>query len=157
MEKYILQLLADILYAKENVSFPRGEKEINWWDWISEEEEDATALVLSLEEWTGISKDQLPPVEFLSDSQVKLLLDALKGMLEKYHWSFLVHGGIPERIQYAALRDNFDQNAKVKERHMGLFELCRPGTEFGRCSLREYCDCAFCEDLLRDWGREDLS
>jgi hypothetical protein len=162
MEKYILQLLTDILCARENVSFPRGEKEVNWWDWISEEEEDRTALVLSLEEWTGISKDQLPPVELLSDSQVKLLLDALKRMLNDYHWSFMVHSGIPERIQYAALRDNFDQDAKVMQWQMGLFDLCRPGTVHGKCSLGEYCECTFCEDLLQDftnltWDEERAS
>ncbi len=35
MEKYIQQLLADIIHAAENVSLPFVEKELQLHDWIS--------------------------------------------------------------------------------------------------------------------------
>jgi hypothetical protein len=157
MEKYILHLLTDILYATENVSLPFAEKELNFCDWISEEEEDRTAAVRGLEEWTGISKEQLPPVELLSDKQVKLLLDALKKMLHVYNWSFVLPIPVPERIQYAVLRDNFDQDIKVKQWHMGFFEHCRPGTEHGKCAAGKYCQCAFYAELFKGVSYEDLT
>jgi hypothetical protein len=157
MEKYIEQLLTDILYARENVSLPFVEQDASLWDWMSEEEEERTAPVRRLEEWTGISKQQLPPVDLLSDNQVKLLLDALKRMLDEYNWSFVLQTEVPERIQYAALRDNFDQDAKVKQWHMGFFEICRPGTEHGKCALGEYCHCAFYAELFKDMIDEDLT
>jgi hypothetical protein len=157
MEKYIEQLLTDILYARENVSLPFVEQDASLWDWMSEEEEERAAPVRRLEEWTGISKQQLPPVDLLSDNQVKLLLDALKRMLDEYNWSFVLQTEVPERIQYAALRDNFDQDAKVKQWHMGFFEICRPGTEHGKCALGEYCHCAFYAELFKDMIDEDLT
>lgn len=33
MEKYLAQLLSDIQYATENVSWPYVEKELPLWDW----------------------------------------------------------------------------------------------------------------------------
>ena len=57
----ILQLLIDITYATENVSWPHVKQELCIYDWVSEEEEDNTAPIRKLEEWTGISKIQLPP------------------------------------------------------------------------------------------------
>ena len=99
MEKYIKQLLGDIAYATENVDWPFVEKETNLHDWLPNDEEDSTAPVRNLEKWTGISTDQLPPPEMLSDAQVSQLLDALKKMLDAYNWCFVLQIEVPERIQ----------------------------------------------------------
>jgi len=157
MEKYIQQLLADIVHATENVSSPFVEKELQLHDWISDEDEDKTAPVRSLEEWTGISKEMLPPAEMLNDEQINQLLDALKKMLDAYNWSFVLQTNVPERIQYAAIRDNFNQEAKIKRWHMGFFELCRLGTEHGKCALGEHCQCAFYAELFSGFIDEELS
>jgi hypothetical protein len=157
MEKYIAQLLSDIAYATENVSLPFIERQLELHDWISDEDEDKTAPVRNLEEWTGISKEILPPEGMLNDEQVNLLLEALKKMLDAYNWSFVLQTQVPEHIQYAAIRDNFNQHAKVKRWHMGFFELCRAGTEHKKCSLGEYCQCAFYAELFSGVIDEDLS
>ncbi len=157
MEKYLNQLLTDIAYSAENVSWPYIEQEQCIHDWIPEEEEERTAPTRNLEEWTGISKIQLPPPELLSDEQVIRLLNALKKMLSAYNWSFVLQTYVPERIQYAAIRDNFNQEAKVKRWHYGFFSLCRPGTEHGKCSLGEYCQCQYYEELLAGFSDEELS
>jgi hypothetical protein len=78
MQNYINHLLADIAYAAVNVSLPFINKELNLQEWITNEEEDETAPVRYLEEWTGISKEMLPPVEMLNDEQVSYTLAALK-------------------------------------------------------------------------------
>ena len=157
MQKYLEQLLTDIAYATENVSWPFIEKELHLHDWISDEDEDKTAPVRSLEEWTGISKEMLPCEDRMSDEQVNHLLEALKKMLNAYNWSFVLQTQVPERIQYAAIRNNFNQEAKVKRWHMGFFELCRRGTEHGKCALREYCQCAFYAEFFSGFIDEDLS
>ncbi len=158
MEKYIEQLLADIAYATENISWPYIQKEsYELHDWISEDEEEKTAPVRQLEDWTGIRKEQLPPAEKLNDEQVQLLLEALNKMLNEYNWHYVLQTTVPERVQYAAIRDMFIQPCKVKQWHMGFFEHCRPGTEHRKCALGEYCQCAFYAELFKDMVHEDLT
>src|SRR5205823_14737866 len=110
MEKYLKQLREEIAFATENVSWLFVEKEFQLHDWISEEEEDKAAPIRDLEEWTGIGKEQLPPAEMLTDEQVNILVDALKKMLDEYNCSFVLQIQVPERIQYATIRDNFNQH-----------------------------------------------
>ena len=158
MQKYVDQLLADIAYATQNVSWPYPTKEsYELYDWISEEEENKTAPVYKLEEWTGIKKEQLPPPEKLTDEQLKRLLEALIKMLDAYNWSFITQITVPDKSQYAAIRDYFDQNAKAKQWHDGFFEHCRPGTEHNKCALGEYCHCAFFSEMFKDMVDEDLT
>ena len=157
MEKYINQLLADIAYATENVSLPFIEKELALHDWISDEEENRTAPVRNLQEWTGISKEMLPPAEMLNDEQVNRLITALKKMLDAYNWSFVLQTQVPERIQYTALRENINQQARVKRWHMGFFEFCQEGTEHKKCVLGQYCQCAFYTEFFSGCIDEELS
>lgn len=157
MERYLEQLLMDITYATENVSWPYVKQELCIHDWVTEEEEENTAPTRKLEEWTGISKVQLPPPELLSDYQVSRLLNALKRMLDAYNWVFVLQTQVPDRVQYATIRDNFCQEAKVKQWHMGFFQLCNPGTEHGKCSLGDYCQCRFFEELFAGFSDEELS
>src|SRR5687767_2880475 len=118
MQNYISQLLADIACSTNNVSLPFIDNELNLHDWITNEEGEKIAPVRNLEEWTGINKEMLPPVEMLNDEQVGCIAEALKKMLDAYNWSFVLQTKVPERIQYAAIRDNFNQQAKVKRWHM---------------------------------------
>ena len=157
MQIYIQQLLADITYATENVSWPFAEKELQLHDWMSDEEENNTAPVKELEEWTGIKQEMLPPGERLSDEQVNSLLAALHKMLDAYNCCFVLQTKVPERIQYAAIRQNFIQRVKVKRWHMGFFEYCRPGTAHKQCALGEYCQCSFYDDLFSEFTEEELS
>lgn len=157
MEKYLEQLMADIICATENVSFPFSEHELNLHDWLSNEEENKTAPIRNLEDWTGIRKEQLPPAVRLTDAQLSQLLSTLKKMLDAYNWSFVLQTEVPHRIQYAAIRDNFNQQAKVKRWHQGFFELCREGTEHRKCALGEHCQCAFYAELFSGFIDEELS
>ncbi len=159
MDKYLSQLLADIANATATANAdchcPEGPFEI--WDWIPDDEEDKTAPRKQLEDWTGIRKAQLPPDEQLTDEQILLLLEALKKMLDAYNWMFVLQIQVPERIQYRALRDNFDQEAIVKCWHMGFFELCKKGTPHGECGLGEYCHCQFFAEMFAHMTDEELT
>jgi hypothetical protein len=157
MNKYINQLLEDILIATANVAMPYAEKEWDIEDWLSEEEEDKTAPVRNLQEWTGISKEMLPPQEMLNDEQIEKVLSALNKMLNAYNCNFVLPIAVPPRIQYAAIRDNYDQEVKVKTWHMGFFELCKRDTEHYKCALGSYCQCAFFSDFFSGFSDEEFS
>lgn len=157
MEKYMRQLLSDIAHATENVDWPYYDGPHPIQDWISDEEEDKTAPRRPLEEWTGISKAQLPPEGLLTDEQINRLLSALEKMLQAYNWLFVTQIKVPERIQYEAIRDNFGQEAIIKRWHMGFFEYCKPGTPHGQCAFGEYCHCRLFAEMLADMVDEELS
>jgi hypothetical protein len=158
MEKYVCQLLDDLQLSTENVNQPFIPPEgVDLHDVPMPEEEERTAPIRDLEEWTGVRKEQLPPAEMLSDQQVSRLLAALNTMLNAYNWSFVLQIEVPERIQYETIRQHFDQPAKVKYWDPGFFQVCRTGTEHKKCSLGEYCQCAFYAELFDGFEDEDLS
>lgn len=156
MQKYIQQLLDDIADATEMASdyFP---VKSDWLDWIPESEESNTAPIRNLEEWTGIKGEMLPPANMLNEVQLKFLLDALIKMLEAYNCLFVLQIHVPDLIQYECIRQNFNQDARVKQWHMGFFEYCNPGTEHYTCALGKYCHCGLFAELFKDMVDEDLS
>lgn len=157
MKNYLNQLLSDIQYATDHAVFPFTENGFDLMDWVPDEEENRTAPVRSLEEWTGIYKEQLPPSEKLSDEQIAQLLNALIKMLDAYNCSFVLQTEVPHKIQYETIRENFNQFVKVKRIHMGFFSHCHESTVHKKCTLGEFCQCAFYEDLFSRFKNEELS
>jgi hypothetical protein len=157
MNLYIQQLLTDLESATANISFPNTGQQVDFWDWISPEEEDATAPIRNLETWTGITAEMLPPAEQLTDEQVHQLLEALNKLLSACNCEFVLQTIVRERIQYETIRQNFNQNVKVRQWHMGFFELCKPGTEHKRCTLGEHCQCAFFAEFFEGMIDEKLT
>ncbi|MFO1498184.1 MAG: hypothetical protein U1G07_07295 [Verrucomicrobiota bacterium] len=157
MERYVKQLLEDIASAAENVAWPYHENGYDLEAWMPDHEEEQTAPRVSLEEWTGIYKHQLPPVERLNDDQVHRLLEMLKNLLDACNWVFVLQTNVPERVQYATIQENFNQEAKIKRWHLGFFQLCAPGTTHGTCTLGEHCQCRFYAELLGGFMDEKLS
>lgn len=155
MKAYLDQLLSDIEFATANVSWPfaeAGECEVP--DWKNNEEEEQMAVTRELEDWTGIRKYELPPAERLTDEEVRRLFDALTKMLDAHNCMFMIPFSVPVRVQYETLRENFDQTVKLKQWHQGFFALCKPETEHGECTLGQYCNCRFMNELLGEF-RED--
>lgn len=157
MHLYIQQLLTDLQSATANISFPSTGQEFDIWDWVSPEEEDAKAPIRNLETWTGITADMLPPSERLADEQVQQLLQSLNKLLSACNCEFVLQTTVPERIQYETIRQNFNQDVKVREWHIGFFELCKPNTPHKTCTLGEYCQCAFFAELCEGMIEEDLT
>lgn len=155
MQRYIDQLLDDITIAINNHKDSKEGRSLDWYDWKSEEEEERTAPSRNLQELTGIYQEMLPPENMLSNEQIISLLSTLNQLLDIYNWCFVLQTTVPERIQYATIRDNFNQDVKIKTWHMGFFELCKKGTEHGKCTLGQYCQCAFYAELLADCIDDD--
>jgi hypothetical protein len=157
MNLYIQQLLTDLESAAANISFPSTGQEVDFWDWVSAKEEDANASVRNLETWTGITSEMLPPNEKLTDEQVHLLLGALNKLLSACNCEFVLQTTVPERIQYETILQNFNQDVKVRQWHMGFFEFCKPNMPHKTCTLGEQCQCTFFAELCKGVIDEDLS
>lgn len=157
MQRYLEQLLSDITIAIENKKSSTEGRVFDLHDWKSEEEEERTAPIRNLQELTSLYQEMLPPAEMLSDEQIHTLLNALKQLLDNYNCCFVLQIEVPERIQYATIRDNFNQDVKVKTWHMGFFEFCKKGTEHGQCTLGQYCHCAFFAEMFADFIDEELT
>lgn len=157
MQRYFEQLLGDITIAIDSNKNSTVDCVFDLHDWKSEEEEEQTAPIRNLQELTTIYQEMLPPAEMLSDEQVHSLLNALNQLLDAYNCSFVLQTEVPERIQYTTIRDNFNQDVKIKTWHMGFFELCKKGTDHGQCSLGQYCQCAFFAELFADFMDEELT
>jgi hypothetical protein len=157
MQHYIKQLLTDIETATQNVSFPFVEKELSVHDWVSEEEENTNAPTRNLCEWSGLTPEMLPPATLLDEKEVHELLGALNQMLSAYNCHFVLQTEVPARVQYETIRQNFNQDVKVKQWHMGFFEMCMPGTPHQTCVPGEYCQCAFYADFFSDRIDEELT
>jgi hypothetical protein len=157
MQHYVVQLIEDIREATLNLTLPYSDQSVDWHDWISSEGEDAFAPERILSEWTGITPEMLPPVNRLDAAAVHAILEALKQLLEACNCHFVLQLAVPEAIQYKTIRLNFDQSVKLRQWHMGFFDLCKPGTEHGACALGEYCHCAFFAELFSGMKDEVLS
>lgn len=157
MQQYIKQLLFDIEAAAKNASFPSIAKELSLHDWISTEAEEASAPIHNLCEWTGIKPEMLPPSSMLNEKEVQALLEALKQMLSSYNCHFVLQTEVPEQLQYETIRQNLNQEVKVKQWHLGFFELCTRGTVAKTCVLGDYCQCAFYEEFFAGMVEEELT
>lgn len=160
MDKYLQQLLTDLKFAEEHVTWPYPEQSqdaLSIADWISDEEEDKNAPRIQLEEWTGIQQSQFPPEKLLSDDQVETLYHAISDMLAAYNYSATFIFDLPIRARYEVVRTNFKQEAIQKQWHMGFFELCLTNKAHPDCIMGDYCHCAYFEELSANWVKEDLS
>jgi hypothetical protein len=158
VQQYISQLLTDINEATQNLTrlFVQTEA-VSLQDWLSPEEEDATAPVRNLPEWLGITPEMLPPANMLKEDELHQLIDALKKMLAACNCHVVFQIEVPEVFQYEAIRQNLNQDVKVRQWHMGFFEFCKPNTELKTCALGEHCQCAFYAELFTNQIGEDLA
>jgi hypothetical protein len=157
MQQYLAQLLNDIEEATQHVSMPFAEKEVSLHDWLTPEEEETNAPTRNLPEWTGITPDMFPPATRLTDDEVHRVLEAVKKMLEAYNCHFVLQTEVPERIQYETIRQNLNQEVKVRQWHMGFFEMCKSGTQHKTCTLGEHCQCTFYQELFKGYIHEELT
>ena len=157
MERYFEQLLEDIRESIEEFKLTDEGKTYELWEFLSEEEEEMTAPIRNVQDWTGISQEILPPSELLTKEQLHLLLKELMKLLDACNCHFVLQFDVPEDLQYETIRNNFDQEVKIKTFHMSFFEFCKPGIPHKSCSLKDYCHCSFFKELFADMIDEDLS
>lgn len=151
LQRYINQLLQDIGEATRNVPEPwypleeEADEEFGVLPWMEDPENAPTK---SLEEWTTLKKEQFPPENRLTNTQVSALLCAIKALLDAYNCSAVFQIEVPDRIQYRVIRERFRQEVPMLKANYFFFELCDKKDKKDRsgCLLGEkYCHCAFFE------------
>ena len=158
LQQYIEQLVIDINQATQNLAWPYLKSEVvSLLDVPTREDEEATAPVRNLPQWTGINPEMLPPAGMMSDPEVDVVLKGLIALLAACNSHVVFQTNVPERFQYEAVRQNFNQEVKVFEWQDGFFAFCAPGTASKTCALGEYCQCAFFEELFDGMIDEDLT
>lgn len=146
MKKYLSQFLTDIEVITQSFQ-DIPSKEVEIWDWISDEEEDQTARRLPLEEWTGIRQEQIPPAEMLTDKQIEKLYEALGNLLKAINYSIVFQFSIPLRAKYQILQKNWKQEAIQKAWHYGFFNTCFEKKAHDECIMGAGCECRYFEEL----------
>ena len=148
MHRYLQQLIED---------FKRAGAETKYADTgFGKTDEDFDRLITEIEEGTkisakafvGVSYDELPPADMMTDMQVQLLLQAMLNTLSANGTEVVFPGkDIPVKLKYSELREHFKA---------GFYTL--PGWTIDFCS--GWCpDCAFSEYCsIKDdiWSQEEL-
>lgn len=160
MQKYIDQLLTDLVEARPVAAIhdaPFFDPEEGD-DWLLDMEESDLAPRKPLSEWTGIRQEQLPPARMMSDEQIQALLYELIDLLQAYNLAAAFHTYVPERKQYHAIRESWNQEVPLLKFSVHYLNYCDHDQK--NCPLgQEFCQCAFLEDYLSEsmeMGDEDL-
>ncbi len=146
IEKYLNQLMDDIgvligtdppLFANGNGTGINDDLEF---DAIMEEYEDhcINQKGALISEVTGISQEQLPPPEQLSDQQLNMMNHCLIELLNHYRFYPEFPEQLPDRIKYGLLRNDWENfKAPLIDCNI-LFEFCAGNPEV--CPMQEFCE-----------------
>lgn len=158
MKNYLAQLLHDLDNATQTLAWPYlKQTAVSLHDVLSREEEDISAPLRNLPEWTGIKPDMLPPASMLQEEEISTVLKALTQLLAACNCHVVFQTVVPERFQYEAIRQNFNQDVRVYQWNDGFFEFCKPGTAPKTCALSDHCQCAFYHELFEGFEEENLT
>ena len=155
MQKYINQLIQDIEIARDDLQVPWIVPEEGYQldDWLSGEEDEEQAPVKTIEDWSSIKQEQLPPAERLNDEQVETLFHALKKLLEGFNCNFVMQFETPIRVQYRVMRSMWSQQHGWMSWHPNFFDVCQDGQLFGTCAFGDdYCQCKKLANYTEGWN-----
>jgi hypothetical protein len=146
MEKYLNQLFEDIARARKRSRLLEKNAFFTV-DFSPFERSYTPEKVKTIEAWTGIRQEALPPAHILTMEQLNQLRRRLLWMLAAYSCQLeFEHTEVPEYIQYQVLRAGWKQKAPLGQAFLYHFEYCDEQSPPGKCLLGEYCECVYWED-----------
>ncbi len=155
MQKYLTQLIADIQVAKEDMLppwIPKASYELD--EWLPTDEDEQQAPKRSVEDWTGIKQEMLPPPEHLTEEQAATLLKVLEELLSEINCHWVTQIKVPVYLQYATIRRRWQQEHAWLMWHENFFDYCEEGQIHGSCGFgMEYCHCRFFAEMSKDWDK----
>jgi len=132
MKRYVEQLIEDLRKAQK----PEGMSV------YSEYDPDSTTTMVEL---TGIALNVFPPAEQLSESELQLLSEELKALIESFNYIINLPKRLPAKMVYEKLLSRW--TAEIPCIYSGLSALgwmfCED--EPDPCSMHEWCDWLMCE------------
>lgn len=100
-----------------------------------------------MQEWFGIEKISFPPTEQLSKDELKLMVDEILKLWNAFNFDAVLPEGVPDKLAYKALVNNFDQPVVwVSEGTCGI-EFCDYDED--NCPFPGYCN------LCKEFSEED--
>jgi len=142
MKTYITQLLADIQSAHRPDSVDNHveapvtfEEEME----VVDNYTSGTNIPPSLSLQCGLSKEQFPPTDKLTDTEVHTIIDAFQEMLSTWHINADFPSGVPDDRAYPLLIGLLDEEAWYFPGGMLHFDFCTGYAP--ECELKEYCPC----------------
>ncbi|MCK5535887.1 MAG: hypothetical protein KAI79_03620 [Bacteroidales bacterium] len=135
MQKYINQLLGDLKAACKNVppkpDFGNTQKEFNVaMDSIVHAPEQEPKKNF------GVSYQELPPPERITDKQMQQIVDAMTNTFNAFGMSVHLKSEMPTNLQYELLRDLFLDNMPYMPGWN--FDFC--DGHCPKCKILDYCD-----------------
>jgi len=135
MQRYIEQVISDLQEAKKNVppepDFGNTQEEFN-----AAMDSILHAPKQEPKKSFGVSYEELPPPERLTDEQKQQIVDAMKNTFDAFGMTIHIKKEIPINLQYELLRDLFLDNLPYMPGWN--FDFCSgycPG-----CKILDYCD-----------------
>jgi len=148
MQRYIDQLIEDLRKAKNHVpSEPKFSEDYEEF----EEQMFAieTAPDVPMKKLFGVSYEELPPPERLTDSQMQQLIDAIVDTWEAFNCSADFPENVPLKLKYELIRDEFADPIHYMPGYSMHYDFCSGWCP--ECRIIDYCKT---KDEL--WSKEEL-
>lgn len=143
MQSYINHLLEDIVNAERADEMKTNfgsEKEQTFEEHIEEVErflEQNPAHTFSY--YSGLKKEQFPPVEKLNEEQLLQINKAFEHLLFTWNLDVAIPEGIPSAKYYLLLISVLDEKTDIPESGFITFEFCNYDPP--SCPFEEHCSC----------------
>jgi hypothetical protein len=89
--------------------------------------------------YCGLSKEQFPPADRLTDAQLDALCEAFRSMLATWNISADIHIKVPPGKMYSLLVSVLDEKVSMGLETMTTIEFCNYHPP--SCAMGEYCTC----------------
>lgn len=150
MEKYVSQLIEDIIAAKNNVPLPPNPS-------LIDEERYPIPYLYELENSIpqkmsalfGLKKEQFPPAERLTEAQIESLVDAMIDLWAAFNFAFAPTEEVPTNFAYNLIVNELDEEHTYISEGTCHIDFCTGNTE--GCALGEYCYCLQHQD---EWEKD---
>ena len=148
MHPYIPHLLADIAAAHRSEELAELQKPQTF----EEEMEEVERYVSedpehTLSYYCGLKKEDFPPAEQLSVSDMKAVIKAFDAMLSTWNLSIDIPKKLPAAFAYTLMVDTLNKKTMITNYGFVSFDFCTGYAP--ECELKEYCPC------LKTWNKYD--
>ena len=150
MQRYINQLIQDLQAAKKNVpQDPQLGTEESYEEFEAKMFAIETAPNVSSKQLYGVSFEELPPKERLTEDQMQQLYDALVDTMEAFNCSIDFPEGVPLHLRYEMLRDTFAEPVQHMPGFTHHYDFCSGWCP--DCKLIDYCN-----SWKETWTKEEI-
>lgn len=137
MQHYIQQLIEEMQEAAKSLP-SKPYYEHDWGpelDYVIEWENNPSK---PMGEWFGLSQEQFPPVEKLSDSQIEEINTAFAELWAAYNFYAQFPEKTPEPRRYQLYRKFINENVVWASQGASFIDFCTGNCE--GCDVEEYCE-----------------